>query len=1193
MKLVLGLDQQSQGGGGVSGPVITINGTTGGVAIIGDHASITMSASEGTISARKWGSTPGGSEYGTGTNPTDYTAGDGGTLYATATVGGSDYSRSAPITYAAPVAAGGLADRNYATGSGNQTVDASTDFTGSDISYAVSTAISGVTIDAGTGVVTIPTGSDATGTITVTGTNSGGSDQTAFSVTIEAAGSFPVGWDASADLGTTGDYFVDAVSGSDGNNGLTVGTAFATIGHALTTGGGGATYRLIGNNVKYREKVSLVSGNSAADRTEILGYGTDKPIITGAEVLTGLTQCTSADAAVLGATLGVNGSPVYKATLAKSALVDPASGKIANLHEAGTRLSLALDWTGGDENDPDFQQNINDWLTADTTHTYDDSGTTRIDGYTLTSVTNNYTQAQIERMWIYGYAAGNRTYSSEITSFDTGTNKINLTNTTAAYGGADANADRFALFNALPNMSVGQWGYVENGSNWDIYVYPNNPANVTSEIEYSAREQIFAARGISNIRIEGIQGRQAAGAVSTFDGGFYEAKDLAAKANVTIQNCLIDGMLGAGLHGVIDTALVSDMDVKRCTITNVLGLRGVNLNGYPQVAPNENLTQFAYRAHIDRNHIERVEMSGIRGTALYDSVASHNLIKTCSRETHENKTNVYLQTYSFLWWGNRIIDTGGYLTWQESVPAGMFNYIEGDVRNGSGTNNRTVVDQNAGLTPADWVSPADPFTAPWGNNTLMPTKEVYGDTAQNGFSITEDSLTNDTAQYNVLNNVFHGWEVQDAPQLADWSNNWNTASDGTYDVSDTASNLDDTYAGAAFGDFRIREGAAIRSATGDDLTSIISALSSRYTFFTEWSRDAFGDTFTAATPPMGASVNFKWVNAAGSAPSDILTGDWSLATGGDAAEIDLTVAAITGALHIEYTTDDGTSWRTTGIGAAGGTVTITKNSDGTDFASATSYTFKLRAANLSGHSAVTAGKAQTSGTAAGFSAVWADFSGTGYLSRTAGIGGSTGVTQMLQAFTFRAPDFTSGNYIMGNSGSIDVPWQNSTGVGFILVDVKNESNVRTFYVGSNALSVDTDYLALASYNGTTGVGKMAVIDIATGTTYTPTPVMQLSGATMDFSLSNWVIGAQSLAGAFKFLGRLERVQQWLGVSPDVTTSGVQDLFYDSGTNALLSPSVAIGTYGTPPVSLVGAGLTTGTNGGSGGDFTVTGTITTV
>ncbi|MDK3072781.1 fibronectin type III domain-containing protein [Sedimentitalea sp. JM2-8] len=141
----------------------------------------------------------------TGTGNANYTPGAGDDLAAisvTATPADTYAPRTSAsyvVRYAPPVAAGGLADQSYDTGSGDQTVNASTDFTGDDITYSVSTTIPGVTINSGTGVVTIPTGSDASGTITVTGTNSGGADSTAFSVVIDAAATAPVlsGLDAS------------------------------------------------------------------------------------------------------------------------------------------------------------------------------------------------------------------------------------------------------------------------------------------------------------------------------------------------------------------------------------------------------------------------------------------------------------------------------------------------------------------------------------------------------------------------------------------------------------------------------------------------------------------------------------------------------------------------------------------------------------------------------------------------------------------------------------------------------------------------------------------------------------------------------------------------------------------------------------------------------------------------------------
>lgn len=86
-----------------TGMTLAISGLTGGAARPGDHASLTMQATGGVISATRWGSTLGGSEYGTGASPTDYTSGDGGLLYATATIDGADLATTAPIRFAPPV----------------------------------------------------------------------------------------------------------------------------------------------------------------------------------------------------------------------------------------------------------------------------------------------------------------------------------------------------------------------------------------------------------------------------------------------------------------------------------------------------------------------------------------------------------------------------------------------------------------------------------------------------------------------------------------------------------------------------------------------------------------------------------------------------------------------------------------------------------------------------------------------------------------------------------------------------------------------------------------------------------------------------------------------------------------------------------------------------------------------------------
>ena len=137
---------------------VSMQGLTASEARPGDHASITALMSDAsTILTHAWGSTLDGTEYGTGTSPSDYTAGDGGTLYLTVTTAAGTYRTTAPIRYAAPVAAGGLVDQSFPNNSGNQTYDVSGDFTFSGTEqWSFVSAPAGVTID-GAGVITFDT----------------------------------------------------------------------------------------------------------------------------------------------------------------------------------------------------------------------------------------------------------------------------------------------------------------------------------------------------------------------------------------------------------------------------------------------------------------------------------------------------------------------------------------------------------------------------------------------------------------------------------------------------------------------------------------------------------------------------------------------------------------------------------------------------------------------------------------------------------------------------------------------------------------------------------------------------------------------------------------------------------------------------------------------------------------------------
>ena len=122
-----------------------------------------------------------------------------------ASVAGTVVAMAGPVTalYAPPTVSGTLPEEIYDQGTGIQSVAAASVFQGGGLSFSVSGA--GATIDASTGLVSIPTETALAATITVTATNSGGSASASFPVTVEAeevappaavaAGEWDVTWD--------------------------------------------------------------------------------------------------------------------------------------------------------------------------------------------------------------------------------------------------------------------------------------------------------------------------------------------------------------------------------------------------------------------------------------------------------------------------------------------------------------------------------------------------------------------------------------------------------------------------------------------------------------------------------------------------------------------------------------------------------------------------------------------------------------------------------------------------------------------------------------------------------------------------------------------------------------------------------------------------------------------------------------
>lgn len=169
---------------------LEMTGLRGGVAIIGEDAMIGAALSDAfAIGSFSWGSRLGGTEFGNGPSPTPFPAADGGVLHLTVTRGGKQFRQTAPVTYAAPVATGGLADQSFTRNSGSGSLAASSDFTGNNLSFSL-LAPAGVSIDTITGLISFDTAvmaEQSATSITVTAFNSGGSAQSSFGLTVSEA----------------------------------------------------------------------------------------------------------------------------------------------------------------------------------------------------------------------------------------------------------------------------------------------------------------------------------------------------------------------------------------------------------------------------------------------------------------------------------------------------------------------------------------------------------------------------------------------------------------------------------------------------------------------------------------------------------------------------------------------------------------------------------------------------------------------------------------------------------------------------------------------------------------------------------------------------------------------------------------------------------------------------------------------
>lgn len=658
------------------------------------------------------------------------------------------------------------------------------------------------------------------------------------------------GWDEAADFGTDGDYFVDAENGNDGNAGTSTGAAFATIGAALIAASGTASrIRVMGNNARYREDLNIPSGVSNGERLEILAYGTDRPIVTAGEPITGWTQCTSADEA----TVGSNYASIYKVeNIATTNFVDD-NPLAANLFENGEQLQLCIAWSGGDLDDKFFMGKTEEWFTADSTQT---DGSNNILSYTAASVTAAYTAAQIENCIVYGITNPNTSFTSAVASVSG--DVITLADQTRTYESSSLK-DNFALINMLPSIEQGQWGYKDNGDGTcNLYLWPNDTANLSGGIDYCARANCADVSSCNHVTIKGIQFQQAAGLSGTRDGALVLKPFGSTTENVSFANCRFYGSFALDPNTVSAMQLyqIDNLTVQNCSFERAQNAAGVFLGG--DVNSTLADTVQMRRLNFQRNYLFRTARSNIRAYTQRDAVIAHNKVQLAGLHAHGNKLVLYEQCHNVLVWGNVFIDCDGYATHQEASRLFWgFNWFLGTRASESSTSRAFQDQQNATDEPSTYLT-GESDDSWFFNNACLPQPIGYSGTSSNAMSVTKSGSD---VSWSVVNNLYHGHVVDNAAAVDLWSNNWNTGPDGAYNGNDTAANGADIYTDPANGDFTIQAGASIRAASTYDLSTLINdTLKPAFPQFGFWGLDALGNTFDATSPPVGPVEGYDYAD---------------------------------------------------------------------------------------------------------------------------------------------------------------------------------------------------------------------------------------------------------------------------------------------------------------------------------------------
>ena len=645
-------------------------------------------------------------------------------------------------------------------------------------------------------------------------------------------------YNPSYDGGTVGDFYVDPVNGNDSNPG-TEAQPLKTLNAANTVASAGDTIKLRGG--VYREQ--LVSKSSDAGNPIIWSrYGTEKPIISAAEPLTGFVPCSATpDQARIGSNY-VNCFVKRNVLNTTFLLDDPFS---ANVFVDGSRSLQCLFWEGADTGDKFRQGWSHDHYLADDIITNDGNktqGVSVIQKIKSTYVVDNYSADQLMHARVIGTVYPNIQYRADITAVDSVTKELTI-DSLPSYkyaGSGNYGADRFAIVNLLPAIEQGQWGVWDNGDGTsDLYLWPANAGDET-KVEISTRTYAVNATNVDYIEFYGIEFAQTTGsAKGDANPGFFNEGIAVANLSLTqnyhfvMQQCRVYGTFGTKRSRSIRLTNVDGVNVQNCRFEDAMEHFG----------PFFNQVQNSILA---RNTIYRTAQSPIAIYGGKQTVVAHNFIDDCGGAAHANKLNWYLGSHEILVFGNEFRNTLGYMTDQEASDSYVIaNYMP---CNDDGRGYTTQGNSNGPGT-------AQVRNSLFINNTVVPHPSNL--TASNsincGSTTPSAPIENSTVYWELYNNIIHG-DVSPASQIASKKGTFDTSTTGIPNINNKNYSLalSDLYVDAANGDFTFANNAPVYTTVGINVKTKIDTLKPVFPQFTDWDISFDGSTIDWETPPIGA-----------------------------------------------------------------------------------------------------------------------------------------------------------------------------------------------------------------------------------------------------------------------------------------------------------------------------------------------------